>query len=163
MTASGIRVGLGFDVHPLVEGRPLVIGGVTVPFSRGLAGHSDGDVLSHAIMDALLGAANLGNKGSHFPSSDPRYKDARSLGFLEEIAGLLSRNGWRIVNVDATIVAQRPVLAPYFTDMVKAVSAALSIDPFQVSIKATTTDRLGFLGREEGVAACAVALLEHVP
>lgn len=160
MSVPERRVGFGFDVHPLVTERPLVIGGVQVPFSGGLAGHSDGDVLSHAIMDALLGAANLGNKGSHFPSSDPQYKDACSLTFLETVAGLLSEEGWRIVNVDATIVAQRPVLSPYFSEMVKAVSAALSVDPSRVSIKATTTDRLGFLGREEGIAACAVALLE---
>jgi len=160
MNASERRVGLGFDVHPLVEGRPLIIGGVHVPFPRGLAGYSDGDVLSHAVMDALLGAANLGNKGSLFPSTDPQYKDACSLTFLETVAGLLSEKGWRIVNVDATIVAQRPVLAPYFSEMVKAVSVALSVDPSRVSVKATTTDHLGFLGREEGIAACAVALLE---
>jgi len=162
MNVSERRVGFGFDVHPLVVGRLLVIGGVQVPFPRGLAGHSDGDVLSHAIMDALLGAANLGNKGSLFPSTDPRYKDARSLTFLETVAGLLGEQGWRIVNVDATIVAQRPVLSPYFPEMVKAVSAALSIDPSRVSVKATTTDHLGFLGREEGIAACAIALLELV-
>ena len=162
MNASERRVGFGFDVHPLVAERPLVIGGVQVPFPRGLAGHSDGDVLSHAIMDALLGAANLGNKGSLFPSTDPRYKDACSLTFLKTVAGLFGEQGWRIVNVDATIVAQRPVLSPYFPEMVKAVSAALSIDPSRVSVKATTTDHLGFLGREEGIAACAIALLELV-
>jgi len=157
------RAGTGFDVHPLVEGRRLVIGGVEIPYPRGLAGHSDGDVLSHAIMDALLGAANLGNKGSLFPSSDPQYKDACSLLFLERVAELLLDNGWRIVNVDGTVLAQRPALAPYFPEMARAVSCALGIEASRVSIKATTTDYLGFVGREEGIAACAVALLERAP
>ncbi len=157
------RAGTGFDVHPLVEGRRLVIGGVEIPYPRGLAGHSDGDVLSHAIMDALLGAANLGNKGSLFPSSDPQYKDTCSLLFLERVAELLLDNGWRIVNVDGTVLAQRPALAPYFPGMARAVSSALGIEAARVSIKATTTDYLGFVGREEGIAACAVALLERAP
>lgn len=160
MSISSLRIGMGFDVHPLVEGRRLIIGGVEIPYALGLEGHSDGDVLSHTVMDALLGAANLGNKGSLFPSDDPQYKDACSLLFLERIAELLSENNWQIVNIDCTVLAQRPPLSPYFPQMAGAISTSLGIDTSRVSVKATTTDRLGFVGREEGIAAYAVALLE---
>ena len=155
------RVGIGFDAHPLVEGRPLVLGGVEVPFPRGLAGHSDGDVLVHAIMDALLGAAGLGDKGLHFPSSDPRYKEISSLILLSTVAELIHKGGWRISNVDATMLAQRPILSPFIVGMKEKIGAALSIPASIVSIKATTTDLLGFVGREQGMAAYAVASLEE--
>ena len=155
-----LRVGIGFDAHPLVEGRPLVLGGVEVPFERGLAGHSDGDVLVHAVMDALLGAAGLGDKGAHFPSSDPRYKGISSLVLLSRVAELLGEGGWRTVNVDATMLAQIPRLGPFIDGMKGNMGDALSIPASDVSIKPTTTDNLGFVGREEGMAAYAVALLE---
>ena len=165
------RVGIGFDAHPLVEGRPLILGGVEVPFHKGLAGHSDGDVLVHAIMDALLGAAGLGDKGTHFPSSDPRYGGVSSLSLLSAVAELLSKradgpglpnsNGWRVVNLDATILAQNPALSPSIKNMKHNIGACLSIPETSVSIKAATTDYLGFVGREEGMAAYAVALLEE--
>jgi 2-C-methyl-D-erythritol 2,4-cyclodiphosphate synthase len=151
---------MGFDVHPLVEGRRLVVGGIDIPYALGLEGHSDGDVLSHTVMDALLGASNLGNKGSLFPSDDPQYKDACSLLFLERIAELLAENNWQIVNIDCTVLAQKPPLSPYFSQMANAIGASLGIDASRVSVKATTTDRLGFVGREEGIAAHAIALLE---
>lgn len=160
MSDSNLRVGMGFDVHPLVEGRRLVIGGIEIPYALGPEGHSDGDVLSHTVMDALLGASNLGNKGSLFPSDDPRYKDACSLLFLERIAELLSENNWQIVNIDCTVLAQKPPLSPYFSQMADAMSASLGINASKISVKATTTDRLGFVGREEGIAAHAIALLE---
>ena len=153
------RVGIGFDSHGLAAGRKLVLGGVTIPHELGLVGHSDGDVLVHAIMDALLGAANLGDKGEHFPSSDTQYRDISSLILLEKVGNLLLSHGWRISNVDATILAQQPRLGPFMPDMKERVSGALSITPERVSIKATTTDYLGFIGREEGIAACAVALI----
>jgi 2-C-methyl-D-erythritol 2,4-cyclodiphosphate synthase len=151
------RAGIGFDAHGLAEGRPLVLGGVTIPYHLGLAGHSDGDVLVHAIMDALLGASNLGDKGEHFPSNDPQYKDISSLLLLAKVTNLLAAKSWRIVNVDATMLAQRPKLGPFIPAMKEQISAALSIGLERVSIKATTTDYLGFVGREEGIAACAVA------
>lgn len=153
------RVGIGFDAHGLAEGRRLVLGGVVIPYPRGLVGHSDGDVLIHAMMDALLGAAGLGDKGVHFPSSDPQYKDISSLVLLSRVADLLSASGWRISNIDATMLAQKPKLAPFIQTMKEKTGAALSIPPHLVSIKATTTDYLGFTGREEGIAACAVASL----
>ena len=155
------RVGLGFDAHPLVEGRPLVLGGHQVPHNRGLSGHSDGDVLAHAILDALLGAAGLGDKGKHFPPGDPQWKGVSSMLLLSRVAQLLIQARWRIVNIDATMIAQRPALSPYFAKMQENISAALSIGPSQVRVTATTTDRLGFLGREEGIAALAVALIEE--
>ncbi len=155
------RVGIGFDAHPLTEGRLLVLGGVEVPFHKGLSGHSDGDVLVHAIMDAMLGAAGLGDKGVHFPSGDPRYKDVSSLLLLSTVSELTRGNGWRIVNIDATMLAQRPVLGPYVKNMKEKIGTALSVPESHVSIKATTTDYLGFVGREEGMAAYAVALLEE--
>jgi 2-C-methyl-D-erythritol 2,4-cyclodiphosphate synthase len=155
-----MRVGFGFDAHPLVEGRALVLGGVPVPFECGLSGHSDGDVLTHAIMDALLGAASLGDKGFHFPSSNEEYRDISSLILLSRTGELVRNSKWQVVNVDATMLAQRPVLAPYMQTMKQNISAALSIPEGDVSIKATTTDYLGFVGRGEGLAAFAVALVE---
>ena len=152
-----IRVGIGFDSHPLVPDRRLVLGGVEIPHDRGLEGHSDGDVLLHAIMDALLGAANLGDKGTHFPSSDPQYRNILSLLLLERVASLLQESGWRVSNVDATMLAQMPRLGPYVPEMKERTAAALGISPDRVSVKATTTDHLGFVGRSEGIAACAVA------
>ena len=152
-----IRVGIGFDSHPLVPDRRLVLGGVEIPHDQGLEGHSDGDVLLHAIIDALLGAANLGDKGTHFPSSDPQYRNILSLLLLERVASLLRESGWRVSNVDATMLAQMPRLGPYIPEMKERTAAALGISPTRVSIKATTTDHLGFVGRSEGIAACAVA------
>ena len=152
-----IRVGIGFDSHPLVADRRLVLGGVEVPHDKGLEGHSDGDVLTHAIMDALLGAANLGDKGSQFPSSDPQYRNILSLLLLERVAALLSNSGWRVSNVDATMLAQSPRLGPYIPEMRERTAASLGVPPARVSVKATTTDHLGFVGRSEGIAACAVA------
>jgi 2-C-methyl-D-erythritol 2,4-cyclodiphosphate synthase len=153
------RVGIGFDSHPLVSGRRLVLGGVHVPHHLGLAGHSDGDVLIHAMMDALLGAAGLGDKGSRFPTGDPQYKDISSLLLLSTVAELVRAGGWRISNVDATILAQKPRLGNFVQTMREQAGAALSIPPARIGIKATTTDYLGFIGREEGIAACAVASL----
>ena len=153
------RVGIGFDSHPLTADRRLVLGGVDVPFHLGLSGHSDGDALVHAIMDALLGAAALGDKGVHFPSSDPQYKDISSLELLTRVAGLVHGAGWRISNVDATMLAQNPRLGPYLDTMRSRVGSALSTPPDRIGIKVTTTDFLGFVGREEGMAACAVASL----
>ena len=154
-----IRSGIGFDSHPLTEGRKLVLGGVEIPHDRGLSGHSDGDVLVHAVMDALLGAANLGDKGVHFPSSDPQYKDISSLVLLERVGVLVAEAGWRLSNVDATILAQNPRLSPFNAEMRENVAQSLSVSAGRVSVKVTTTDYLGFVGREEGIAACAVATL----
>jgi len=153
------RSGIGFDSHPLAEGRKLVLGGVTIPHDKGLSGHSDGDVLVHAIMDALLGAANLGDKGIHFPSSDPQYKDISSLILLERVGVLVAQDGWRLSNVDATILAQNPKLSPFNAEMRENVAGNLSVSPDRVSVKVTTTDYLGFVGREEGIAAIAVVSL----
>ena len=153
------RSGIGFDSHPLTQGRKLVLGGVEIPHDRGLSGHSDGDVLVHAVMDALLGAANLGDKGLHFPSSDPQYKDISSLILLERVGVLVAEAGWRLSNVDATILAQNPRLSPFNGEMRANVARSLSVSPDRVSVKVTTTDYLGFVGREEGIAACAVASL----
>ncbi len=155
------RVGVGFDAHPLVEGRSLVLGGVEVPHHLGLSGHSDGDVLVHAVMDALLGAAGLGDKGVHFPSSDPSYKGISSLVLLSRVAQITRDAGWRIENVDATMLAQKPVLSPFMGSMREKIGGALSIPIARVGVKVTTTDHLGFVGREEGMAAHAVALLEE--
>ena len=153
------RSGIGFDSHPLAEGRKLVLGGVTITHDKGLSGHSDGDVLVHAIMDALLGAANLGDKGIHFPSSDPQYKDISSLILLERVGVLVAQDGWRLSNVDATILAQNPKLSPFRSEMRENVAGSLSVSPDRVSVKVTTTDYLGFVGREEGIAAIAVVAL----
>lgn len=156
------RSGIGFDSHALSEGRLLVLGGVEIPHNRGLSGHSDGDVLVHAVMDALLGAANLGDKGVHFPSSDDQYKDISSLILLERVGVLITEAGWRLSNVDATILAQNPKLSPFNTDMRDNMAASLSVNPGRVSVKVTTTDYLGFVGREEGIAAIAVVSLVSV-
>lgn len=155
-----MRIGQGFDAHPLAAGRMLVLGGVIIGHDRGLAGHSDGDVLVHAFMDALLGAAALGDKGQHFPSRDPQYKDISSLLLLKRVGELLKQAQWRVANLDATIVAERPVLAPHIAAMRANVANALAVDVACVSIKATTSDRMGFTGRGEGIAALAVALVE---
>ena len=154
-----IRVGTGFDVHALVAGRRLVIGGVHVPFERGLEGHSDADVLLHAIGDAILGALALGDLGAHFPDSDPRWKNADSRALLRHIAGLMGERGFSIGNVDATVVAQAPRLAPHVAAMRSNVASDLACTPDDVGIKATTTEHLGFAGRGEGIAAMASVLL----
>jgi 2-C-methyl-D-erythritol 2,4-cyclodiphosphate synthase len=154
-----MRIGTGFDVHALVSGRALILGGVTIPHSRGLAGHSDADVLLHAIADALLGALALGDLGVHFPDSDARWKGADSRALLRHVASLVAGLGWDIGNVDATVIAQAPRLAPFVAAMRANVAADLGCDPARVSVKATTTERLGFTGREEGIAAQAVVLL----
>ena len=153
------RSGIGFDSHPLTQGRELILGGVNIPHGRGLSGHSDGDVLVHAIMDALLGAASLGDKGSHFPSDDPQYRDISSLILLDQVGMLVADSGWRLANVDATILAQNPRLSPFNPDMQRSVAKTLSVEPGRISIKITTTDHLGFVGREEGIAAMAVVSL----
>ncbi len=155
-----MRIGHGYDVHKLVEGRKLILGGVDIPWEKGLLGHSDADVLTHALMDALLGAAALGDIGLHFPDSDPAFKGISSLKLLERTVVLLSQGGWRIGNVDATIVAQRPKLAPHIPRMRANIACCCGIEEAQVNVKATTTEHLGFAGREEGIAAQAVALLE---
>lgn len=156
---SGLRIGHGYDVHRLVEGRQLILGGVDVPFERGLLGHSDADVLTHAIMDALLGAAALGDIGQLFPDSDPRYAGADSVALLGRVAALLTERGYSVVNVDATVVAQRPRLSPYIPEMRRRLAAAMGVDVDCVSVKATTEEHLGFTGSGEGVAAHAVALI----
>jgi 2-C-methyl-D-erythritol 2,4-cyclodiphosphate synthase len=153
------RVGQGFDVHPLVPGRPLVLGGVAVPFELGLAGHSDADVLAHAVCDAVLGAAGLGDLGGHFPASDPRWAGADSSVFLRHAAGLARQGGWRVGNVDATVCCDRPRLAPHLPDMAANLAAALGIEPRQVRVVAKAVEGLGFAGRGEGIAALAVCLL----
>ena len=155
------RVGSGYDVHAFTEGRPLVLGGVTIPYEYGLAGHSDADTVIHAVVDALLGAAALGDIGMHFPSSDPRWKDQPSSVFLDYTYNLLREDNWTIGNVDTTIVAEQPRLSPYRQAMCAHLASHLHLDPGQVSIKVTTTDRLGFAGRREGIACYAVALIER--
>ena len=156
-----MRIGHGYDVHRLVKDRKLILGGVEVPYEMGLLGHSDADVLTHAVMDALLGAAGLGDIGKHFPDHDPAYAGADSLVLLDHVAGLLRARGWRVGNVDSTILAQRPKLAPYIPAMRQRIAAALGIDSGQVSVKATTEEGLGFTGKGLGMAAHAVALLEQ--
>ena len=155
-----LRIGNGFDVHAFASGRPLVIGGVTIPHARGLAGHSDADVLLHAIADAILGALALGDLGKHFPDNDSKWKNADSRRLLREVAGMAMAQRWRIGNVDTTIVAQAPRLAPHVEAMRANIAADIGCDVGNVSVKATTTERLGFAGREEGIAALATVLLE---
>ena len=155
-----MRVGVGYDVHPLVSGRRLVLGGVEIPFEKGLDGHSDADVPVHAIIDALLGAVGLGDIGLHFPSSDPRYKDISSITLLRHVVSLLRAQGWLVCNVDVSIVAERPKLAPFIAEMRGIIGSALGIDADLVSVKGTTAKGLGCLGRGEGIAAHAVALVE---
>lgn len=154
-----MRVGQGFDVHALAAGRHLILGGVKVPHTKGLQGHSDADALLHAICDACLGAAGLGDIGKHFPDSDPRYKNYDSRQFLRHVRALLREHPWEVINIDATIIAQAPRLASYFPAMTANIAADLEIAVTSVNIKATTSERLGFAGREEGIAAQAVVLL----
>lgn len=154
-----LRVGNGFDAHRLVTGRPLRLGGIHVPADRGLEGHSDGDCAVHAVCDALLGAAALGDLGQHFPSRDPRWKGADSLSFLEEVRRLVQEAGWSIENVDLTVIAQAPALAPHLGSMREAIAGRLGLGADAVSVKAKSTDGLGALGRAEGIAAQATALL----
>ena len=158
-----LRIGSGFDVHALVEGRPLVVGGVTIPFDRGLLGHSDADVLLHAIADAILGALALGDIGKHFPDSDPRYRGADSRVLLRHVMSLARERGYAIGNLDATLIAQVPRLAPHIDAMRSNIAADLGCPVDRISVKATTTERLGFTGREEGIAAQASVLLEATP
>ncbi|MFJ1301227.1 2-C-methyl-D-erythritol 2,4-cyclodiphosphate synthase [Pseudomonadota bacterium AL_CKDN230030165-1A_HGKHYDSX7] len=153
------RVGQGFDVHALVEGRPLIIGGVTIPHSHGLQGHSDADVLLHAITDAVLGAAGLGDIGRHFPDTDPAFKGADSRVLLREAMARVSEAGWQVVNVDATVHAQAPKIGPHAPAMVANVAADLGLSADAVNIKAKTNEHLGYLGRKEGIAATVVALI----
>lgn len=157
-----LRIGHGYDVHRLVEGRRLILGGVEVPHTLGLLGHSDADVLTHAVMDALLGAAGLGDIGRHFPDTDPAYAGADSLKLLDHVVELLGARGWQVGNVDATILAQRPKLAPYLEQMRENLAARMKAALEQVNVKATTEEKLGFTGAEEGIAAHAVCLLEWV-
>lgn len=154
------RVGIGYDVHRLVEGRPLILGGVTLPHEKGLLGHSDADVLIHAIMDALLGAAGAGDIGQHFPDHDSRYKGISSLRLLEEVRGILHDRGYNLVNIDATVMAQQPKLAPHLPEMTRRIAAALDVEESRINLKATTTERLGFVGLEEGMAAEAIAMVD---
>jgi 2-C-methyl-D-erythritol 2,4-cyclodiphosphate synthase len=154
-----LRIGNGFDVHAFVTGRPLIIGGVTVPHDKGLEGHSDADVLLHAIADAMLGALALGDLGRHFPDTDPKWMGASSSRLLREVAGMASAQRYRVGNVDVTVIAQAPKLAPFIGAMRNNIATDLGCDVAQVSVKATTTERLGFTGREEGIAAIATVLL----
>ena len=155
-----MRIGTGYDVHPLTAGRRLVLGGVKIPFAKGLSGWSDADVLTHAIIDALLGAASLGDIGSHFPPGEPEYKDISSLVLLKRTMAMLKENGWHVVNIDATIVAEQPKLREFIDRMRGQLSQTLGIAVGEVSVKASTSAQLGFTGRGEGIAAWAVALLE---
>jgi 2-C-methyl-D-erythritol 2,4-cyclodiphosphate synthase len=155
-----MRIGQGYDVHPFAEGRTLIIGGVQFQGEQGLAGHSDGDTLTHAVIDALLGAAALGDIGMHFPSSDEKLRGADSLELLKRVTRLIAAAGYHIGNVDATLIAERPKIAPRVAEIRARLANAMGIDPSQISIKATTTDKLGAVGRGEGIAAMAIALLE---
>lgn len=156
-----VRVGFGYDVHAFVSGRPLVLGGVTIPHELGLAGHSDADAVIHAVVDALLGAAALGDIGMHFPSHDLRWKDQPSTLFLDYTHDLLGQHSWQISNIDVTIVAEHPKMAPHIQQMRTHLAEHLHLEREQVSVKATTTDKLGFTGRDEGLACYAVALIER--
>lgn len=155
-----MRIGQGFDVHAFADGRPLVIGGVTIPYHQGLLGHSDADVLLHAICDALLGAAALGDIGQHYPDSDPSYSDIDSRKLLRDVAKKLKAQGYSVVNIDATIIAQAPRMMPHIPRMIGNIAEDLGIKPAAINVKATTTENLGFVGRVEGIAAQAVALIQ---
>ena len=157
-----MRIGTGYDVHKLAEGRRLIIGGVYIPYEKGLLGHSDADVLVHAIMDALLGAAALGDIGKHFPDTDEKYKGADSLMLMREVRRILEENGFGIVNVDSTIIAQAPKMKPHIEQMRQNIADALQVDVSCVSVKATTEERLGFTGRGEGISAQAVCLITAI-
>ena len=159
---SNFRIGHGYDVHKLVEGRRLILGGVEIPYTLGLLGHSDADVLVHAVMDALIGAMALGDIGKHFPDNDNKYLGISSIKLLSEVADLLYKNGYTVSNIDATVIAQKPKLAPHIEDMRENIAATLGIVRSQVNVKATTEEHLGFTGREEGIAAHAVALIEKI-
>ena len=154
-----MRIGLGYDVHKLVENRDLIIGGVTIPYEKGLLGHSDADVLLHAISDSLLGAAALGDIGTHFPDTDEAYKDASSMVLLKEVGTFIKNKGYKIGNIDATIIAQKPKMLPYIGEMRKNIADALEIDVEQVNVKATTEEGLGFTGSLEGISSQSIALL----
>jgi 2-C-methyl-D-erythritol 2,4-cyclodiphosphate synthase len=158
-----VRVGVGYDVHPLREGRKLIIGGVHIPHGFGLDGHSDADVLTHAVVDALFGAAGLGDIGKYFPSDDPKYEGASSLDMLSTAAAAIRAAGYRIVNVDSTVIGQEPRLQPHLMNMRGNLARSMAIDQGQVSVKATSPEALGALGRKEGIAAQAVALIEPLP
>jgi len=155
-----MRAGIGYDIHPLVPGRPLLLGGVRIDHDAGLAGHSDADALAHAIIDALLGAAALADIGTHFPPDDPQYRDANSLDLLRRAVELVANAGYRVVNVDATVIAEAPKLAPQIDAMRSALAGALGVETGAVSVKATTSDGLGATGHGEGIAALAIALLD---
>jgi 2-C-methyl-D-erythritol 2,4-cyclodiphosphate synthase len=155
-----MRIGIGYDIHPLVPGRKLVLGGIEIHFDKGLSGWSDADALTHAIIDALLGAAALGDIGSHFPPGEPQYKDASSLVLLEKVKEKLAANGWQVVNIDATILAESPKLGDFIDRMRQQLSQTLGVSTSQVSVKASTSNGLGFIGKGEGIAAYAVALIE---
>lgn len=154
-----MRVGIGYDVHRLVRGRPLILGGIPVPFGRGLAGHSDADVVLHAMIDALLGAAGLGSIGQHFPPGDPRFRGVSSLWLLEQTRTLLLHHRWHVSNLDCTVLAEAPRLAPYFSRMQRRIALHLKIPQEAINFKATTGEGLGFIGRGQGIAAVAVALI----
>lgn len=156
---NNFRTGIGFDVHAFAEGRKLILGGVQIPYEKGLLGHSDADVLLHAICDALLGSLALGDIGKHFPDTDAKYKDANSMELLKNVFGLINSKGYKIGNVDAVIAMQKPKLAPYIDEMRINISTALETSLEQISVKATTTEKLGFVGREEGVSSFATVLL----
>ena len=159
---GNLRTGIGYDVHPLASNRRLVLGGMEIPFDRGLSGWSDADVLTHAIIDALLGAAALGNIGTNFPPGEPEYRDISSLVLLKRVSDKLAEKGWRVGNIDATIVAEQPRLSEFIDDMRRHLSQTLDIETEQVSVKAVTSEQMGFVGRGEGMAACAIALIEGV-
>jgi 2-C-methyl-D-erythritol 2,4-cyclodiphosphate synthase len=158
-----VRFGIGVDVHPLVDGEKLVLGGVAIPHGQGLAGHSDGDALTHAVVDALLGAAGLGDIGTHFPSSDDRYRGVASTELLSRVVEMISERDWRVQYLDATILAEHPVMRPHIDNMRAALATAMQIAPDLVSVKATSTDGLGFVGRGQGIACMAVATVESLP
>lgn len=157
-----MRVGMGYDVHKLVEGRDLIIGGVKIPHTLGLLGHSDADVLLHAIMDALLGAAALGDIGKHFPDTDPQYKGISSVKLLEHVAKLIAEKGYVVENIDATIIAQKPKMRPYIAEMEQNIAKALGIDESQINVKATTEEGLGFTGTEQGISSQAICGLTTI-
>ena len=157
-----MRVGMGYDVHKLIEGRKLILGGVDIPWEKGLLGHSDADVLIHAVMDALLGAAALGDIGKHFPDTDPVYKGISSIKLLVHVAGLLRENGYEVGNIDATVIAQRPKMAPHIPQMRKNMAEALGISESQINVKATTEEGLGFTGSGEGISSQAICLLNEI-
>jgi 2-C-methyl-D-erythritol 2,4-cyclodiphosphate synthase len=156
-----MRVGLGYDVHPLVTGRPLFLGGIEIPYLFGLQGHSDADVLLHAICDAMLGAVSEGDIGKHFPDTHPEYRDMRSTAFLKKVSNKAKEKGFHVLNIDATIVAQRPKVSDFIPRMVEEIARVLEVEPGRINVKATTSEGLGFTGRGEGIAAFAVALVEE--